>query len=764
MAGQNEPVSCTRCQQRNIKCLQVSISQNRFYPRPTRTGRRIELGRQLHGSAIYAEEESDPQAAANGHLSSMDLTWPRIYLRLIHCYFSYPFTTAPVVEYERFAQAFNRSFGDPVLMARYLNGQEGDEATRSYFTERQTYLVRNDTSIKDEWSPETVEVLLTTICAWGAHHIFLPFESLDVEIFANMGNRSLVEVADSDHELGFRRAALVGTPTSVSDPPPPQKRQKRRQGVACDTCRLRRVRCDLMEQPPGVKACSRCRVKRIVCTDRYIQWKRERDLLKNPQAARALPDVQLLPLREEFHLMEELPPSIRSLSQQEILEFGNTREAACNYLINRVLALFHKYNLVNKCTTQGVYAMIMLASILDYTRATMASSVQRVAMTHLSHLYKRGEFDLSLLMRESSLADLFARLSAMRALQAGWVRDAVFNVMYQKKPILPSSWFIVGYRTGPGGEMEPAPVTDLMQLTDTLDPPQSLGLIFLLTQQVGVVAHEVYNKILQPTLEDTKVPTLEYVSKLRAACQYVWDSLYSIEASLHVLVAKARPLLNSALPLNPLKWTWMVFCLSFMIYRAVSRRLSEWMASARNAVLQAHIVSEDESMELLGQIRSLVQVSMERTLCLGRVMAHYSRNLLPTYTLLRGSNVARLLFRVAQLLSHSDPLVDDVGTSFEPDTLAMAKPTSLLTELLNPDAEDSEGSPSLSPHIPPAASPSDVDLLLSVPLSTALEPFTRQAKQAEVSWCIEALGQLGFSHAGMAQEIRRVVEILQANE
>ena len=42
-----------------------------------------------------------------------ELSWPRIYLRLIHCYFNYAYTVVAVPEYERFAHAFNRSFGDP---------------------------------------------------------------------------------------------------------------------------------------------------------------------------------------------------------------------------------------------------------------------------------------------------------------------------------------------------------------------------------------------------------------------------------------------------------------------------------------------------------------------------------------------------------------------------------------------------------------------------------------------------------------------------
>lgn len=72
--------------------------------------------------------------------------------------------------------------------------------------------------------------------------------------------------ASSDAPLG----AFVG----VSSKKASVRRPKRKQGVACDTCRLRRVRCDLTERPEGT-GCSRCEDKRINCTDEYIQAKKK---------------------------------------------------------------------------------------------------------------------------------------------------------------------------------------------------------------------------------------------------------------------------------------------------------------------------------------------------------------------------------------------------------------------------------------------------------------------------------------------------------
>ncbi|GAA5955819.1 hypothetical protein JCM21900_001724 [Sporobolomyces salmonicolor] len=48
-------------------------------------------------------------------------------------------------------------------------------------------------------------------------------------------------------------------------------KKKRKQLVACDSCRLRRVKCDKAEQNGG--ACSECVKKKITCTDTYVKNK-----------------------------------------------------------------------------------------------------------------------------------------------------------------------------------------------------------------------------------------------------------------------------------------------------------------------------------------------------------------------------------------------------------------------------------------------------------------------------------------------------------
>lgn len=761
--GHGTAVSCTQCKKRGSACDPVHVSPNRYYPRPSRTGRRIELGRQLHGSADYGNMDARATAASAVLNKDLEMSWPRVYLRLLNCYFSYAFSSAPVIEYERFAQAFNRSYGDLGMMSRLFNGQEGDEATRAYFLERRVHLVTQDNAPKDESSPETLQVLLTAMCAWGMRFIHLPFESLDIESLENLGSQSLISAVRLDPCLGFRRAALVEPPSSGQKPA--TKPRKRRQGVACDTCRLRRVRCDLMEQPPGVNVCTRCRVKRVVCTDRYIRWKRERDLQKRPNEARPLPDVQLLPLREEFEPREELPLSVLGLSQQELLEIGHTREAACNYLVNRVLMLIHKYDLVHRCTTESVCSMILLMLLLDHARPQMAAASQQVAVSHLQRLYQRGEFNLGCLSHEMSIDDLFNRLSAMRLLQTAWSRDAIASVMYQKPPAMPADWFVAGYRTHADGSLVAAPVVDIAKLARSVSPPMTLAVLFLLPQQLGVVAHNISRRVQLPTMEMTQPPTLEYLRDLTQVCHEIWDQLLAVEEALHVSMCQSRPHLSAALPIFGIKWAGMVVMLLFVTYRAVCGRLGEWMSSMRTSLCPSRVDAIEVPMDVMIDLQDLYQTSRARTLAIARVGAYYCHAMLPTCTFFRGSSMSRLLFRMAQLLSRANPVVDDCGDTFEPDLPSMkaslSTPSTPLVALLNPTSgEEMPRPPSKPIH---RVSPLESALLQSVPLSTELVPFTAQAKQQEVHWMIEALGHMGFAYPGMGTEIRRIVDILHAN-
>lgn len=755
--GRNEPVRCSRCEQRQIPCEQVSVAQARYFPRPTRTGRRIELGRQLHGTAMYAEVPDADKAKAR---PPKELTWPRLYLQLLNCFFSYPFTFAPAMEYDRFSQAFNRSFGDVHIMARYLNGQEGDEPTREFFVHTSSLAVMNDSKIPVYATPETMETLLTTICAWGALHILLPFESLDLSILEPIGRTSLLQAARDDPDLGFRCSAPIGTPTSITSEPGTSKRQKRRQGVACDTCRLRRVRCDLMEQPPGVNSCSRCRVKHIVCTDRYIQWRRGRDMIKNAGSLRSLPDVQLLPRREEFMDLNQLPPSIRQLSQQELIDYGMMREPIHNHFMRRALILVHKYDLVNQCTAQGTVVLTLLASMLDYVRPKMSYESQRVANLHLMRLFCRAEFDLGCLMQEMPMSEQIARLSCNRLPHIVWVRDAVTNVSYLRQPQLPKYFCVVGYRGGLDATVCQLSVREYMAVSEEVKPSSAVVMYALLTMVIGHVAHKTYETVMTLPALQVIPPTMDSVAEIRKACEGMWDELHMVELTMHILAAKMRESTRNMLPLNMLLWSWLILTLNFLLYQAIMRRVTDWFSSTKAYHQWAMYSEETQTEPILEATQDLLRDAQLSTLGISRTIAHFTRNLLPTGLLFRGSSLIRQLFRVAQCIARALSVSDECNDPFPEECDTVPGP-STLQSLLNPLDGEAQAAPPPRPITCPTASPHDLDLLLLIPDSRSHEPFTRRNKRQEIEWCIQGLGQIGFSQTGIDTEIRRIIDLVQ---
>lgn len=766
----SRPVRCSRCEHRGINCVQVGLMNTRYFPRPTRTGRRIELGRQLHGSTVYSDgpgsEANIGQAESAGELIRLELSWPRIYLRLLNCYFCCSHSSNPTVDPTTFIRSFNMSLGDVHLMARFLNGEEGDEETREFFAGSHRAKYAKGTG-KFFAEPETLEVLLVLMCAYAVHHINLPFESMDPAVFQEIGGKSLVHAVQEDLDLGFRRASS-STATEAG-----RRRVKRRQGVACDTCRLRRVRCDLMEQPPGSKACSRCRVKRIVCTDRYIQWKRQRDTFKRPMSTRALAkEVQLLPEREQMFVFEPLPHNFQTLTQHELLEYGVTREGACNILLRRVLKLVHKYDLRHRCTIQTVKVMNLLADHLYYTRSSMSFEAQRVSALHLEQLFPNG---LRLCIDDicPEKWPLFHRaLRASRAMHVAWVTDAISGMSYLRKPLMPSDYVCITERT-PEGE-HPVSLARMERVADEVAGDGCIGPYALLLTLIGRVAHVLYASVYERLSSESGALTRARIDMLNHACEEFWENLYTLERMHMVLVRKLRDydLLELLRPIWPVNWGVSIYNMFFLLSQSLSRRLRDWYNASRLGLGYGESdVSKDETgLHMLENIRQLLQRSQSHTLMICRVNAQLMRNLLDSGTLLRSSPLWRQLFRMAQFIARSQPV--DEAAKLQSELEEPPNDGAPLHKLLNPTSGHPPPSPPpswaapsfapLSPDAPKAAA--NYDALLKLPRSRDLEPFTHAAKNAEIDWFIRALGQLGFAYAGLETEIRRIVDIMHASE
>ena len=760
-SGQSGSARCSRCVQRNINCIQGTSPQYRFCPRPTRTGRRIELGRQLHGSTMYADDADNLfEEEQQIYRQRFELSWPRIYLRLIHCYFNYAYTVVAVPEYERFAHAFNRSFGDPTLMARYLNGLEGDEATCSYFKPKREYSQCKEPNALVEAYPETVELLLTVMCAWGAHYIMLPFDQVNPECFTHMGHKSLRQAAEMDYQLGFSRKSPTDPPHNVMPVEGTKRRHKRRQGVACDTCRLRRVRCDLMEQPLGTKACSRCRVKRIVCTDRYIQWKRERDMLKNPNGtAASVPEVQLLPKREEFDMTGESIEDLFRISQPNLFDFGKSRESTCNYFINRALMLVHKYDLVNRRCIQSAAALLILSSLLDYRRPDISFDAHRVAVQHLKNLFTGAFFDLNLLMWSHTVPELIRPLSANRVLFSAYLRDAIFHASHHREPLLCAEWFKVGF-LDPDGSLRPLTTCELVPFAQKLSPESSVAFCILLGQRIASVGHSIYRDVILQSKNIKLPPTMETVQPLCEACQRLWDDLYAVETTLHILYAKCGSLFTAIRPVNVLMWAWNIFSMQFLLYQSVSRRINDW-AIASYSLISLNDDAEGHE-ELTDRIYTLMRKGQKYTLNFSRVMALFVHQLIPTGLVHRGTALIRNTFRIARVLSRTPPMLENVHHGLEHDSAYTGSRPILFRDLLNPQPEPPNKEPIQTADPPSLVYPDDVSVFLQLPFSRSMGAFTREVRDKEIDYCIQALRRVGFSFPNVDMEMSRIFDTVNA--
>ncbi|KAI3620057.1 hypothetical protein CBS9595_002024 [Malassezia furfur] len=770
-------VQCTRCEHRGVDCVQVSVSMSRYYPRPSRTGRRIELGRQLHGSAVYPdpsdEADDEHKDSSDAAAAQRELSWPRIYLRMIKVFFSYTHPHFPLISYERFARAFNASYGDLKVMAQFINQRDTAAGDRPFEYSGPQHLSLQRGNAEEECTPETLEVLIAVILAAAARHVHLPFESLDPAIFAKMGTTSLVDAILADPELGYKRKqppadVRQGTPatdTPVGGAEGGKRRVKRRQGVACDTCRLRRVRCDLMEQPPGSKACSRCRVKRIVCTDRYIQWKQQHDLQKHAAGqagnARTVPVavscVQLLPELHEFEFDEMLSPSTLNLSQQELLECGMVRENVCNLLLNRALLLVHKYNLQHTCNMQSALCLLLLATLLDYARPEMAFNAQTASVRHLQGIQPYVHIDFTGI-EEPRIAHLrLCDLFAARMQLCAWVHDAVLNVSYQRRPQFAYNWFLVGERCpeAPTGtsSLRALRVHELDKyLRDDLPEMTAMVLVFSSTTHLGRIAHRMYRDLIEPLAKQTSLPSEADVQRITDVAHSLWEDLYVVERAHQFLARRARNELRELRAISIVHWSTMMYSLMFILYQAVTRCLRDWFIT-NNSQLSRGSATEEARTRVLDAIRALFQESQERMLCICRAFAYLARNQLSTGLLHRATSLTRQLFRVAQFLARSQPAEsaarsDDAAhrDAAVPVPVRRAAPAEQAAArvdfLLNPaQASGSDAAPRHNAAMPAPSEDAahmaresifDPELCVAVPTTRMLPPFTRERKRDEI--------------------------------
>lgn len=764
------PVVCTRCAERRLECAQIGMSP-RYFPRPSRTGKRIELGRQLHGSAVYAEAPSSSDSDAPGpQLSS------HLFIVLLRTYYMYMHSHFPVIEYERFSEALNYSKGNVEVMARLLDGRTGDDATRRRFL-RGLLGPGRDAQPGQVANAGTCETLLCMLIACGAQQTALPLEQLGTEPFARIDVHMLARDLIADPSIGVARAPPIETVHMGAEGT--RKRQKRRQGVACDTCRLRRVRCDLMEQPPGVKACSRCRVKRVACTDRYIQWKRQRDIQRQQSASDADPDlydvpaalehIGLLPPLEDFGYEALTPTDVVCASQLEMIDHGRARSDVVGLLLNRVLLLLHQHDLLHTSNVQSVQTLLLLSSTIDYDRRELATEALRVACIHAKTLGMHAEFDMTHATDPAVVVRLLDEIQDGRLVISLFVRESIMCLTLRCESLLDRDCVRIVERAD--GASAPHDVS-IDRVCEIYHQTRSDALGAFLYYMTSAFLARLSRSLIQdmfPLLQrDCFFTTAANVAHIRRLCEHAWHTLKKIDELHFTAMRDAREMLVSIRPIILPMWSYMIVELIALVHINLTKRLREWHMMNSTVIAEAY-AKESESVLETEELRQLIATSQHHTLVACRRVAWAVHAVLPCGMMLRATTVSRQLFNVAQFLTRT-PSVEAHDEETPHATLASHTHStkmrnSNLAELLNPPNGERVPSPKEEPQEPSMDTiMRSYDTMSEIPSAASIGPYSVEAKRIEVGWCIEALGQIGYAFTGVDTEIQRLVDLFKAVE
>lgn len=337
-------------------------------------------------------------------------------LKLLACFFATAHQQMPCVDFTLFATRYNAAQGDPRVMSIMANG--GDEAQGIESLTGPTPGVKpsptNDIKDSTISTPGSSEALIAAMQAWAAHYTDLPIAfGTQAKELGLGGKRPIEAIEDADKPKASTSRTTIFSAVKPSDPNSTaplnakgiRRRPKRKQGVACDSCKIRRIRCSLFDpgRPEG-SGCSQCESKGIVCTDVYIQSKKKEKeekiqsgKLKAPPASKedqagssstALSTVvnkdssssssppgvgpnswkgSALEMKDWADAGPQAPFKDGGGSGKDMIKWGKAREPFCHELLTRAIALVEKHDLMRKPSVEAIQTLLILMSIVDFT-------------------------------------------------------------------------------------------------------------------------------------------------------------------------------------------------------------------------------------------------------------------------------------------------------------------------------------------------------------------------------------------------------------
>uniref|UniRef100_V5GVK6 Zn(2)-C6 fungal-type domain-containing protein n=2 Tax=Kalmanozyma brasiliensis (strain GHG001) TaxID=1365824 RepID=V5GVK6_KALBG len=830
-------IRCTRCDEKGYVCTKTHAPPSRRYPRPSRSGKRIEQARILHGASLTEasnikplEERINSSTVLIRALTELRGAEVRINdrvmagslsIQLLNCFFAVCHMQAPVVDFAHFSKTFNAANGDPRKMSIMSNGGCADEGIPSMIPAVQGLdsITWPGTKESKIGTAGTTEALFAVLHAWAAHYTDAPiaFGSELKDLDAADGR--LQEVDDN---------GVVQTSLDVRDAEGPKagaKRPKRKQGVACDTCRLRRVRCDVTERPDGM-GCSRCEDKRIKCTDTYIQTKRAKLMAKSSKAnggdgTSDAPDSSAEPLTPEANRLsprswistrsEGLMRTYRRGDLEHNLRRGKARKAFCHALLNHALSLVHKYDILTKPSVEGVQVIALLAPLLDGVDGEQAHAFVDTACRHIENLGMSAKLVVDETNRHA-VEHMLSTMQAHRIYLTIWTRDSMASAFNRRRPYLAEdrALEVVGQATFRKDAVSVAssPTGEVV-----LSGEMGLSFVIMTMVQIGALSRFLATHIdsaegskpsippwqrpagasMTPTPRPARFaarPSLAELRKLERACGAVWNSLDSLMLFFDRCASKAWSTMNSLQPFRPLGWIASIKLCGSLLYLALFRALGErhranaaLMASLSHSLGTSSAVSEEDKL-VAATLKALFDKSMQRAIVSCRKTARLFGILLPLGILQTGGPFLRQIFPVAQFLAKipsvsEEELVSrangqgtsaassfDDGNFIDPQALLQQQHQQIVEEFAGQDSQrDSVQAARLAHALNDPTSSAHLEILHQLEDMHKLDlgPYTHSSKKKEVDNMIEALSQLGYAWDTMDREIGVIQDLMQSS-
>ncbi|PWZ02728.1 hypothetical protein BCV70DRAFT_144317, partial [Testicularia cyperi] len=717
-------IRCTRCEDKGFVCTKTHAPPSRRYPRPSRTGKRIEQARQMHGTS--AADAAVAKAATASRINSATiliraLTELRgaevritdrvmagsLSLQLLNCFFATCHMQAPVVDFGLFSKTFNTANGDPRKMSIMSNGGSVEEGLPSCipYVQGLDSTTWPDSHESKIGTPGSTEALIAVLHAWAAHYTDAPIafgpdvkdlESSDARLQEVDDDGGVLFATESSADVRDPDTAKVG-----------QRRPKRKQGVACDTCRLRRVRCDVTERPEGM-GCSRCEDKRIKCTDEYIQTKKAKLLAKGIKAGKG---AEAASLEESLAANEHTDADPNKLSPrawisskregimrtyrpgdlEHNLRRGKARKPFCHALLNHALSLVHKYDLLQKPSLESVQVLCLLAPLLDSVDGVQAHMLADLSAAHCEKL----GISTKLVVDETDRHAVENMLNTMqdnRAYLTAWCRDAVVSGLNRRVPFFKTDRAIevvgqASFRKDPSPNSSGKDSSSTKQGEVVLSGEMGLTFVIMTMVQIGALSRFVANHVdgiegREPSIPPWQRPAgapvapppvaqrfsprpqLNEVRKLERACGAVWNSLDSLMLFFDRCASKAKTTMDTLQPFRPLGWIATTKICGALLYLTIFRALGE--RHRANATYMATVTHSrgasavsDEDRLVASTLKSLFDKSMERAILSSRKTARLIEVLLPLGILQTGGPITKQIFPIAQFLAKIPSVSDE---------------------------------------------------------------------------------------------------------